>query len=63
VRWIISSGMVEVKFDELIEERGASICVLVDGRRLWLPKGQVDFRRWSSIVEVPEWLAREKGLI
>ena len=55
--------MVEVKFDELIEERGASICILIEGKKLWLPKSQVDFRRWSSIVEVPEWLAREKGLI
>jgi hypothetical protein len=63
MRWIVSSGLVEVKFDELIEERGKSICILIDGKKFWLPKSQVDFRGWSSIVEVPEWLAREKGLI
>jgi hypothetical protein len=61
--WIISSGMVEVIFDELVENRASAICIKVDDKKYWLPKSQVDFREWSNVVEVPEWLACEKGLL
>ena len=61
--WIISSGNVEVEFDELIENRGKSICIRIEDKKYWLPKSQIDFREWSSIVEVPVWLAEQKGLI
>lgn len=63
MNWIISSGMVEVHFDELLEDKPLAIHVRVDDKKYWLPKSQVDFREWSNIVEVPEWLAIQKGLI
>ncbi len=36
-----------------------------DGKEVWLPKSQVDVRELSNGVEVeiPIWLAKEKGLI
>ena len=61
--WIISSGLVEVEFDELVEERPSAICIRIEDKRYWLPKSCIDFRSWSHFVEIPEWLAEQKGLI
>jgi len=61
--WTISDGNVEVEFDELLENREASIRIRIDDKKYWLPKSQIDFREWSKIVEIPPWLAQEKGLI
>jgi hypothetical protein len=61
--FIISSGNVEVEFDQLLENRPMAILIRIEDKEYWLPKSQIDFREWSSIVEIPEWLAKEKGLI
>ena len=61
--WIISSGMVESMFDELVENRSKAIHIRIENKKYWLPKSQIDFRLWSNIVEVPVWLAEQKELI
>ena len=61
--WIISSGMVEIMFDELVENRPKAIHIRIENKKYWLPKSQIDFRLWSNIVEVPVWLAEQKELI
>lgn len=63
VRWPDKNGVIELEFDELLEERLMSIHVRINDRECWLPKSQVDFRSWSHIIEVPEWLAIQKGLV
>ena len=63
MRHVISSGLVEVKFDKLVENREKAILILIDDKQYWLPKSVIDFREWSNFVEIPEWLAKEKGLI
>jgi hypothetical protein len=63
MRWVISSGLVEVHFDELLEDKLMAIHIRINDKKYWLPKSQIDFRPWSKIVEVPEWLATAKGLI
>lgn len=62
-RWPDKDGVIELEFDELLEERPTSIYVRVDDKKYWLPKSQVDFRSWSNIIEVPAWLAIQKGLV
>ncbi len=61
--WIISSGNVEIEFDELLENRPLSICIRIENKRYWIPKSQTNFKEWSKIIEIPVWLAEEKGLI
>lgn len=61
--WIISNGMVEVHFDELVEKRDMSILIRIENKKYWLPLSQIDYREWSNIIEVPPWLATQKGLI
>ena len=62
--WIVSRRdlMVEVVFDELIENRPSAIHIRIDDKKYWLPKSAIDFREWSNIVEVPVWLAEQKDL-
>lgn len=61
----------------LLEERPASLKVIqsqargTTSREAWLPRSQVDYMRklgrdskgqMEIVVEIPEWLAIEKGL-
>lgn len=62
MNWIVSSGMVEVVFDELIENRSMAIHIRIEDKKYWLPKSVIDFREWSKVVEIPVWLAEQKGL-
>jgi hypothetical protein len=51
--FIISSGNVEVEFDQLLENRPMAILIRIEDKKYWLPKSQIDFREWSGIVENP----------
>jgi hypothetical protein len=61
--WIVSSGNVSVEFDELVQNKELAILIRIDDKQYWLPKSQIDFREWSNFVEVPQWLAEQKGLM
>ena len=56
-------NLVEIEFDKLERETEAAILIRVDDKTYWLPKSVVDYREWSNIVGVPEWMAIEKGLV
>lgn len=52
------------------QERPAAIAVVQDDKSvdpwIWLPKSQIEFRHIGGgalEITMPEWLAREKGLI
>jgi len=54
---------VEIYFDEITHETDEAYLFRVDeDEEVWLPKSQVEITE-SDIVEMPEWLAIEKGLI
>jgi hypothetical protein len=64
------SGMVELNLHYHMENDRA-YCVSENGDldcRVWLPKsecGEVEIRerKKSIVIEVPEWLAKDRGLI
>ena len=62
-KWADKDGMIEIEFDELIENKPLVILIKIGDKTYWLPKSQIDFREWSNIVEVPEWLAIQKELV
>jgi len=62
IPWADKDGMVEIRFDELIEETKLAILIKINDKRYWLPKSQIDFREWSHVIEMPEWLAIKKKL-
>lgn len=54
---------VEVDFDELIRESDSAWLIrTADGDEVWLPKSQCELDEDDNRVDVPEWLAIEKGL-
>lgn len=67
VRQAISNDakLVTIRVRHIAETEHA-VCVLPDGgKKVWLPKGQIEVQRESSpycTVDLPEWLAIEKGL-
>jgi len=61
--WVVSTGKVEIVFDELLENRPKAIHIRIEDKKYWIPKSQTNFEEWSSIIEIPVWLAEEKGLV
>lgn len=61
--WVISTGKVEIVFDKLLEDRDKAIHIRIEDKKYWLPKSQTNFQEWSNIVEIPVWLAEQKGLV
>ena len=61
--WVISDGNVEVHFDRVVRKTDLAICIEIEGKKFWLPLSQIDYKEWSNFVEVPVWLATQKGLV
>lgn len=49
-------------FEELIHETDLAYLVEIEGDEYWLPKSQCDIDEDDQTIEMPNWLAREKGL-
>lgn len=60
----IAGEMVEVEIDGIERETEQEwlVCTL-DGESIWLPKSRCEMGPSEHIVEVPVWLAEEKGLM
>lgn len=52
---------------EFLHETPSAILVTDDGGKTkhWLPKSQIEYETRGNVVEVtmPQWLAKEKGII
>lgn len=57
------SKLHSIEFDSKVRETELAVLLDIDGEEIWFPKSQIDMRSWSNIVEIPEWLAIEKGLL
>jgi len=53
---------LEIPFDEFKTETPMAYGVMVDDVMVWLPKSQCEIDEFEMVVEVPEWLAIEKGI-
>jgi len=53
---------MEIPFDEIVTETDAAWLLDVGDDKIWLPKSQCDIDEDDNTIEVPEWLAIEKGL-
>lgn len=53
----------DVKYDKLNFTTPKAICVEIDGEEHWLPKSQVTLKEDTNEVNMPEWLAIDKGLV
>jgi hypothetical protein len=55
-------SFVELVYDEIEFETESGWLLSFDDNNVWLPKSQCEIDIGRGRVEVPAWLAREKGL-
>jgi hypothetical protein len=62
-----TSEPVEISFEELVRETPAAFLLKMEegifGEKVWFPKSQCTLDEETKTIEVPEWLAIEKGLV
>jgi len=49
-------------YDELLTQTDAAWLLRFDNEQIWLPKSQCDIDERTKEIDIPEWLAIEKGL-
>ena len=60
---------VEIEYEEIVNETPAAYCFRVptykdETRDMWIPKSQLmDHDQAACTFEVPEWLARDRGMV
>ena len=58
---------VNVDFDRLVRETDSAFCIAIgdwdDEQEYWVPKSQCHMHEDEGYVNMPEWLATEKGLV
>jgi len=59
----MSDKPTEVSYDEIEHETEQAILFVFDNLLVWLPLSQISFNRDDKTIELPEWLATEKGLV
>ena len=60
---VSSDKTVEIDFDNIEHETDDAVMFEVDKLLVWLPKSKIEFDRDEHTIELPEWLATEKGLV
>ena len=57
------ASSVVVSGAEVQTMKGKAIRVLWDSKRIWLPKSQISVNSVTGDITMPQWLARNKGMI
>lgn len=53
----------EYEVEEYKHETDKAWLLVIDGEEYWLAKSQCDYDEEEMVVEIPDWLAEEKGLL
>lgn len=64
----MKSDLIDIDVKLLHKTENAILITQDDENKVWLPKSQIEFEEDEGgtgrvLVTLPEWLAREKGLI
>lgn len=60
-----SNDLISIQYDRIIDNRETpkAFLFIIAGKETWLPKSCVeDIRETESVVDIPFWLAKKKGL-
>ena len=52
-----------VDYDSLVYNTPRTVGIEIDGEKYWLPKSEVELNEHDNQVTMPEWLAKDRGLI
>lgn len=56
-------NMIWRKFSDVVAETGAAYFLTIENENICLPKSQIKVDWPSSIIGIPRWLAKQKGLV
>lgn len=59
----MSNEIVEIPYDEIVHETTMAWLITIDGDEVWIPMSICKLNEQNREIEMPEWLAIEKGLI
>lgn len=67
-KWANDDGsepeLVEIDFDSILDRSELSTCYAIGDEEVWLPNSEVKFEdEIQGTLEIPEWLAKDRGLI
>ena len=55
------SDLVRIDYDEIVRSDPDSILVRIDNEEIWFPESEIE-DRGRGWLEIPEWLATDRGL-
>ncbi len=58
----MSSEMITYTYDELAHDGDLAWLLVIGDVKDWFPKSRCDIDETDCLIDVPEWLAIEKGL-
>lgn len=58
-----ASDIIDIAAELKVETEKAFLIDGGDGKPVWVPKSQVEYNTEDKTFAMPEWLAKEKGLI
>lgn len=59
----MKSHIVDLNVDEFIVETKEAYLFKINGKRVWLPKSQIEFDEEDRVVSMPERMAIDKELV
>lgn len=59
----VSNEATEINYDDIEHETDQAVMFNIDNLLVWLPKSQITYDQDELTIELPVWLASEKGLI
>jgi hypothetical protein len=67
-KWANDDGtypeMVEINFDSIADRSELSTCYTIGDEEVWLPNTETrNVDEMQGTLEIPEWLAKDRGLI
>ena len=55
--------LTEIDYDNIEHETDQAVMFVIGNLLVWLPLSLISFDRDDHTIELPEWLATERGLI
>lgn len=67
-KWANDDGsepeLIEINFDSVVDREELRTCYETAEGEIWLPNSEVKFEdEMQGTLEIPEWLAKDRGLI
>jgi len=53
---------MELEYDNILKETISAVLLVIEGDEYWMPKSQIILDKKDQTIELPIWLAKQKGI-